>query len=207
MLVHNLLLAAIAIFGSAAVATAQDGAKSSEREDSNAARSHDLDVRYADILQRIAEVNLRKALDTNRQVPGTFSDPDVQRLREQLRLAQQDAEKLKETKKSDNDDRLREAKARANLAETELRKARQANRQAAGSVAPLEIERLQLEHEAAQLNVARQEAAADVPSALAQMREQIQELRGEVARLRRELAQVAGTDKKSETRTATRAEE
>jgi hypothetical protein len=200
------------MFGSAAASLGQDGPaqdklSTTDKEKSGAARSHDLDVRYAEVLQQIAEVNLRKALDTNRQVPGTISDPDVQRLREQLRLAQQDTEKLKQASSTGNDDRLREAKARANLAEAELRKARQANRRTSGTVPAIEMERLQLEHQAAQLNVARQQAASDVPSALAEMREQIQELRGEVARLRRELTRVGRTANQSEVQTGTRSGE
>ena len=203
-----LLLVALAAFGSWTMrADSADQQPGGPKDRRAAARSRNLDLRYAEIVEEIAQINLRKAVDTNKQVAGSVSDTELQRLRENVRLAQQDTEKLRSTKQTGNDDRLREARARATLAEAELGKARQANRRVAGSVAAIEIERLQLEFEAAQVNVARQEAASDVPSALSEMREQIQELRGEIARLRRELSRIASANAPDETQTATQSKE
>jgi len=179
-------------FGSAGIPVvhAQDSARS-QQADRAAERVEDLDLRYAEIAERIAEINLRKARDTNDRVSGTISDTDLQRLRENLRLARRDVERLKGSSGGGNDERLREARARASVAEGELRKARAANRRVAGTVPDLEIQRLKLEFEAAQVNVARQQAAADVPTALAEMKQQLGDLRKEVTRLRRQFSQFA----------------
>jgi hypothetical protein len=187
-----LLLVLAVGFGSAATTGAAQEGASEDQTDRAAEKVQNLDLRYAEIVQEIAEIELRKARDANARVPGTIADTELQRLGENLRLARRDVQQQKESPQAGGDDkRLREARARANLAEAELRKARAANRRSAGTVADLELKRLQLEFEAAQINVARQQAAADVPSALAEMRQQITDLRKEIARLSRQLSQMA----------------
>jgi hypothetical protein len=190
---RNLLLVLAVSFGSATISSlAADEGAENKQTDRAAAKVQNLDLRYAEIVEQIAGLNLRKARESNARVPGTVADTDLQRLSENLRLARREVEQLKQSPQAGStDERLREARARANLAEAELRKARSANQRLPGTVPDLEVERLKLELEAAQINVVRQQAAADVPSALAEMRQQISDMRKEIAQLKRQLNQVA----------------
>jgi hypothetical protein len=187
-----LFILALAVGSGLATSAAAQQRSDDDQTEHATAKAHNLDLRYAQIVERIAELNLRKARETNERVPGTISDTELQRLRENVRLARRDSQQLK-TSAGDgsNDERLQEARARATVAEGALRKAREANQHEPGTIPELELQRLKLEFEAARINVARQQAAADVPSALAEMRNEISQLRREVARLRRELSQVA----------------
>ncbi len=62
-----------------------------------AATPGELNIRYAETYLELAKVQLQRALDTNKQVPGTFTNVAIEALRQVVAVAEKQLSMLKQS--------------------------------------------------------------------------------------------------------------
>jgi len=183
-------LATVLVIALAGQLSAEDssGAKSNAATSdshSGAATQQKLNIRYARASLRLARINLDQAIDSNRRIPRSVASTEVERLQELVKLSE---DRLRQEMKAGESDqanmRIRTAAANADVATAELRKAESANRNLPGAVSDRDLERLRVTAELAQIALARERAAGDPKSSMAEIQLQLQQLRNEVDELR-----------------------
>ena len=171
------LLLVIAL--AAALGQAPGQVQSSAREPEES-----LGVRFARANLRLAEIDLKIVLAGNQKLPNLHTTHTIMRLRNSVAYAK---EMLRYEMDRQDDGRsklyLLEVEGDLALAESDLKTATAANRQATGSVNDLEIERLRSVVDVAQLAVekARSLSATHSPAELLQW--QVDRLRSDLTRI------------------------
>ena len=118
------------------------------------ARVADLRVRYAMARLRLAELDLERALAANKQVKGAIGDREITRLRNHIRLLERQVEITREQPRTAaRQATITAAEMARDNAEADLEAARRANERAAGSVSPINMERLHTQVELAEIRV------------------------------------------------------
>lgn len=160
--------------------------------------SENLNVRYARAYLKLAKMDLKKTLQINKHVSGTFPDTVVEPLRQVVRTAEAQLEQalaqldhaLNGNGVSRRNIDLHDAEAAVMVAETRLRQATAASQRMPDSFDESELERLSLTAEVAQLALAKARAAS-VQSAVDHLQSELADLRKEVLQLHGRLAEVS----------------
>jgi hypothetical protein len=151
--------------------------------------TEDLDVQYAKTYLQCAQLELQRALDTNRQIPGTFTGVSIDALQQAVTLAE--GQLAHAMNKDEKKPALFIQSAEQNLqsAEANLKRAEAIHRQRPNAFPATELERLRLTTQLARLTLEKARAAdPDHPQQFLQW--QIDQLRLEVSQLRNRLAQL-----------------
>lgn len=142
-----------------------------------------LDVRYARLFLRQSQIDLERALETNRRMPGSFQSTVIDSLRRTVSVAENWLEEA--TAKTNNGEynpSLKAAEALAKSVRDDYAKIQEINRLAPKSINPMDLERAKVAVELADLRIARAKAIdLKSPTALTQM--QIEILREEIVAL------------------------
>ena len=154
------------------------------------ADAHALDQKILQVKARLAEIDWQKAVDSNKQVPGTITADEIDRRLAAFKFAQQRAEQAKAGASSQVSQALRLAQANLKVYVDEYSKALAANKTAADAVPPLEVVRLKLQTDLGRLQVARELSigggrvvAGQMTAGLEELREEVQNLRSRVEQL------------------------
>jgi|GEM_PF-4483679 hypothetical protein len=149
----------------------------------------DLDVRYAEVYLQLTKLEFARAVDINRQIPGTFTNAALEALRQSVVIAQ---EQLNDLQAKGNDRKaayLISAQASAKGAEAAYLRALRINEQSPGTIVANELERLRLSAELAKLSL--QKAETVEPANVQQFLQwQVDQLREELYQLKTRLAQI-----------------
>jgi hypothetical protein len=156
----------------------------------NAAASGELNVRYAEIYLQMAQLQLQRAIDTNKQVPGTFTNTAVEALRQSVFVAEKQLEMLKNSNGQPVNMFLVSAEVNARSSLAGYNRAKAVNQMSPGAIPPVEIERLRLTAELASINLEKVKSIGN-ESSQAFVQWQIDQLREEFFQLRNQLAQIA----------------
>jgi SMC interacting uncharacterized protein involved in chromosome segregation len=143
----------------------------------------ELEVRYAKIFDQLARVNLQAAEELNQKIPGMFSNTYINRLKELVTVADNRLAALESGAPMGNV-RLIRAQVDVNIAEKNLQRALDANKQSAGAMSNTAVERLRLHRDLAQVNLDRAKIAAESPSQMVDMQWQLDRLQDSVWELR-----------------------
>lgn len=165
-------------------ATTPNAAQAQEASDES------VDIRYARLFLRQSQLDLDRALETNRRMPGSFQSTVIDALRETVAVAQDWLdEATAESKSADYNPCLKAAEAMSKSIKDDYAKIREINRLAPNSVNPADLERAKVAVELAEVRIARARAI-DVksPASIMQMqidllREQMVDLYSQVAKL------------------------
>lgn len=175
--------------GKAAVPATKAGPPAAEAPASST-ESHALDQKILNLRARLAEIDWQKAVDSNKQVPGTFTADEIDRRLAAFKFAQQRADQAKAGSGAQASQALRLAQANLKVYEIEYQKALAANKNSADAVPPLEVERLKLQADLGRLQVAREQStgsgqmvASHMTAGLEELREEVQNLRSRVEQL------------------------
>jgi len=143
-----------------------------------------LDVRFAQTYLKLANIELKKALETNNKSPAAYSAALVERLRQNVKIAEEQLQQARMEREGDvHKVHLRDAEAAVAIAELRLNHAHAMNERLAGSYDETELERLQLNAEVAQLRLEKARDPARVSSPNAHLKWQLEQLRDEVLEL------------------------
>ncbi len=142
-----------------------------------------LDVRYAQLFLRQSQLDLERALETNRRMPGSFQSTVIDALRRTVAVAQNWVEESNARNKSDDfNPVLLAAESQAKHVRDEYAKIQEIERLAPKSVNPIDMERAKVATELAELRIER--AKALDPKALnSVMQMQIETLREHIVDL------------------------
>lgn len=173
----------------AAPAATKAGAPATEGPTSPV-EGHALDQKIMQVRARLAEIDWQKAVDSNKQVPGTFTADEIDRRLAAFKFAEQRAEQLKAGASNHVSQALRMAQANLKVYEIEYAKAQAANKAVAGAVPALEIERLKLQADLGRLQVSREQSFGGGQAVAGQMTAGLEELREEVQNLRSRVEQL-----------------
>ncbi|HEX3726492.1 MAG TPA: hypothetical protein VHV08_09635 [Pirellulales bacterium] len=154
---------------------------------SGAAEEHSQDavaVRYARAQLRLAELTLQKAQASNQRVAGTLVGSLVSQLSDDVEMARV---QLKNAERPEGVDYVRAAMQRAELglrlAEGRLRRATDANQRIPGTVGTIDLERLRLGVEIAQLRMESGKAMVNA-TPIVKLQWQIEMLNEELASIK-----------------------
>jgi hypothetical protein len=150
----------------------------------------ELNIRYAEVYLELAKVQLQRALDTNKQVPGTFTNVAIEALRQVVTVAEKQLNMLKQSDGRPVNMFLVSAEANARASAASYNRAKAVNQMSPGAIPMAEIERLRLTAELASINL---EKAKSIGSEASQeyVQWQIDQLREDFFQLRNQLAQIA----------------
>jgi hypothetical protein len=155
-----------------------------------AADKQNLDVQYAKTYLQLAQLELQRATNTNRQVPGTFTKPALDALQQFVQVAQQQLA-IAENKQLDKKALyLISAEANAKASEAAYARILQINRESPGAIAAMEVERLRLTAQLARLSLDKARNV-DVNSPQEYLQWEIDQLREDVFQLRNRVAQIS----------------
>lgn len=156
-------------------------ADDSKKED--AKKNEPIDVRYAQAFLRQSQLDLERALDTNRRMPGSFQSTVIDALRRTVAVAQNWVdESSAESKSQDFNPCLVAAESQAKHARDEYAKIKEIERLAPKSVNPIDMERAKVAVELAELRIERAKAL-DIKSATSIMQMQIDLLREQIVEM------------------------
>lgn len=146
-------------------------------------KADSVQVQFAEAQVRLAEITLKKAQRMNQRVAGAVAAVDVAEYREDVEVAKAQLAAA-QTGAGENQflTWLRSAQAADKAAQHRLRSSLAANARLPGTIDDLEIERLRLRAELAQLRLARGQSLRDRPP-VEQLQWQVNLLRDEVQRL------------------------
>lgn len=148
------------------------------------AQTDSVAARYARAQLRLAELTLQKAQAMNQKVAGTLVGSMVSQLADEVEFARL---QVRSTGQTGEVDPLQACMQRAELglrlSEARLRRATEANQRVPGTVQPLDLERLRLGVEVAQLRIESGRSIADA-SPNAKLQWQIEMLSEEMSSLR-----------------------
>lgn len=132
-----------------AVGLAQETTKTQADKDLS---SYQLSVKYAETRMQLAEIELQHALALAKENPGMVPYLRFERLRSGLAIAKQQYDEVVAASHGGNERvQLRHAQERIRLARIDLENGQKMGKQ--GVLQPLEIERLELKYELAQLRL------------------------------------------------------
>jgi hypothetical protein len=156
----------------------------------NAATPGELNIRYAEVYLQLAKVQLQRALDTNKQVPGTFTNVAIEALRQVVFVAEQQLDMFQKSNGRPVNTFLVSAEANARASAAAYNRARAVNQMSPGAIPTAEIERLRLTAELADINLAKAKTIGN-ESSQEYVQWQIDQLREEFFQLRNQLAQIS----------------
>lgn len=149
-----------------------------------------LDVRYAQLFLRQSQLDLDRALDTNRRMPGSFQSTVIDALRRTVAVAQNWVEEsTARSKSTDFNPCLLSAESQAKHIRDEYAKIQEIERLAPKSVNPTDMERAKVAVDLAELRIERAKAldAKEVTSVMQMqidlLREHIVDLETRAAKL------------------------
>ena len=151
-------------------------------EGSPAKQAENLDVQYARAQLALAETNLKRVEDINRRVARAVSEKVVDEYRGDLQVARARLDAANRGESDEFQGWLRAAEASLKSAERAWQNATLANQHMAGTVEPLDVERLRLRAEVYRIELERGRALASAPRQ-AQLEWRAQALSDEVERL------------------------
>jgi hypothetical protein len=166
--------------------------KSASDSDSTAAAAEDpleeladrraeIDARYAEVYLKIAELNLRSALDANTRVPNTVAPAEVDRLRQIVRLAKVQSKAAEGTEGADDESlTIENDNGQVKMAQEALRRTIAASNRAPGVVPRIELDRLRLLTELGRLQLAKDKVAAEEKKAAGELRKRFTQLEKQV---------------------------
>jgi hypothetical protein len=188
----------VAISISVSPAAARDPAVSEEQalepESDNLSgdspEKQEVNVRYADVYRKIAELNLQMAVESDRRVPNTIPLAELDRLRQVVRLAEAQCKAAKAGEKEDLT--LEQDASQVKVAQDALQKAVAANNQTPGTVPQIVVDRLRLLAELSRLQLAKDKLASKPkPPPVAELQQRVETLEQEVRELRKQLERFA----------------
>ena len=156
----------------------------------NNASAGELNIRYAEIYLELAKLQLQRALDTNKQVPGTFTNTAVEALRQSVYVAEQQVDMLKKSNGRPVNMFLVSAEINVRASAATYTRAKAVNQMSPGAIAQAEIERLRLTAELAKINLEKAKSIGNQSSG-EYMQWQIDQLREDFFQLRNQLARIA----------------
>jgi len=146
------------------------------------------DVRYARAALKLAQMDLQKALDANKQVARTLPPYVIEPFRAAVKIADKQLQyALHEDAESLHHIHLAIAEAKVTAAESQLEMALAVNKQTSGLFSDTEIERLRQAAEVARLGLAKARAV-NVSSHAEHLQWQVEELQKEVMQLQSRVA-------------------
>lgn len=147
-----------------------------------------LDDRYARASLRLAQMDLQKALDVNKQVARTLPPYAIEPLRAVVNIAEKQLQyALHEDAETLHHVHLAIAEAKVTAAEAQLEMALAVNKQTSGLYSDTEIGRLRLAAEVARLGLAKARAV-NIQSHAEHLQWQVEELQKEVLQLQSRVA-------------------
>ncbi len=146
-----------------------------------------LDVRLSEAKLRLARLELRRATDINRRVPGVFQRETLDRLAQAVKVAEKELAFAKGEEHNLHAVHLLQLEAEVELAKGQLQAATEANQRTARTVSAINLERFQLRAEIARLTLARAREASNFDSTEAHLQWQVDRLFEEIQRLRSEI--------------------
>jgi hypothetical protein len=150
----------------------------------------ELNIRYAEVYLELAKVQLQRALDTNKQVPGTFTNVAIEALRQVVFVAQKQLDMFKQSNGRPVNTFIVSAEANAHASAAAYNRAKAVNQMSPGAIPFAEIERLRLTAELANINLEKAKSIGDEASQ-EYVQWQIDQLREDFFQLRNQLAQIA----------------
>jgi hypothetical protein len=154
-------------------------------------RAQNLDMQYAEVALELSNLELQRAIDINKQVPGTFSKVALEALNQSVMINQEQLANFKRGPKDRKALYLIAAEINAQAAETGYKRGLQINQINPGTFAPAELQRLKLTAELADIGLAKarsvdpRNAADFLQWQMDQLREDLYQLRNRVAQLSR----------------------
>jgi hypothetical protein len=149
-----------------------------------------LDVQYARTFLKLAQLELQRAQDTNRTIPGTFTGTAVDALRQTVTLAEAQLASALNPQANKPAVFLVNAENNVRAAEENYKRLEAIDRQRPGTISPLALERSQLTFQLAQIALEKARAV-DPMNHQAFLQWQIDRLREEVVSLRNRVAQLS----------------
>jgi len=146
-------------------------------------RSESLEVRYARAQLELAQANLKRAEAKNNRVANTVSSNVVGQYRQDVEVARSQFDDAQQGSRKPFDVWLRAAEANWKSAERIWRSAVNANKEAPGTIDPLDVERMRLRAELCRIDLERGQALVDQPRE-AQLEWRVSVLNDEMERLK-----------------------
>ncbi len=143
-----------------------------------------LNIKYAETFVDLAKVNLQKATDFNRRVPGAFSEAEVDRLRRLVAFGEERLGWTKSAGHKQSDANIFAAEVSLRSAEANHQKAMSANTRVPGAVSNLEIERLRLTADLARMSMQKARLVAETATPVGRRAVELDQLREDVMQLR-----------------------
>ena len=167
-----------------ALFTSVPGHATVENENDPEAR---LDVRLAEAKLSLAKVELRRARETNRRIPGTIPPGTLERLEQAVKLGNKQLAYSKGEVRELHAVHLLQLEGEVELANRQLKAALAANTRAPDSFNATSIERLRLQADVARLTLARAREPGNFASVHAHVQWQLDSHYEEIQRLRNEI--------------------
>lgn len=146
-----------------------------------------LEVRLAETKLQLAQVELRRAIETNRRVPGTFPPGTLERLEQAVMVGNKQLALSKGKEHDLHAVHLLQLEAQVEFANRQQQAAMAANRRSPGVVDDTSLERLRLQAEVARLTLARARKPSSFESTQAHVQWQVDRLYDELQRLRNDV--------------------
>ncbi len=145
--------------------------------------SHDIEVAYAEVLLKLARLDLQKMTDLQNRVRGSITASQFDRVEGLARVAEENLRLVKEGKASRAAMNVVRAREAVRTAEYVWRTAQQV-KVAANAISDTELLRLRTMIELERLGLARAEVAAQTDSPLDDLALEVDQMRDEMQRLR-----------------------
>lgn len=167
----------------------QKNDQNNEHNEAQAAKlRHELDIRYVEVYLALAKLELQRALDTNKQIPGTFTNTALDALRLSVQIATAQLQNLQTNQSQRIPAYLISAEANARGAAAAYKRAVAANQQSPGALPATELERLRLTAILAELSLDKAKLV-NPNSKLDYLQWQADQIREDLYQLRNRLAQ------------------
>jgi hypothetical protein len=149
-----------------------------------------LDMQYAEVALELSRLELDRAINTNKQVPGTFSKVALEALGQSVRINEGQVENFKRAPKDRKALYLIAAEVNAQSAEAAYKRALQINQINPGTFVPAELQRLKLTSQLADLAL-QKASSVDLRNPQDYVQWQLDQLREDLYQLRTRVAQLS----------------
>jgi len=194
------LFVAIGLLGTAAFAAQELSGQDTTLQDPSQQKSksgteqseqaNDLDVRYARLTLALSQLELQRAQQINKQVPGTFTRTSLSAFEQSVIINEEQVKMLTQKGGKRIPMFLIAAEANAKAAQQQLQRVMAINQLNPGTITPIEIDRSRLTAELA--NVGLEKARSIKPQNEAQFLQwQVDQLREDLYQLRIRVAQLS----------------
>jgi exonuclease VII large subunit len=173
----------VAVIGLLLVAGSQVRGQEPPAPEGAAKPSESLEVRYARTQVELAQANLKRVESKNKRIANVVASNVVEQYRQDVEVAQSQLDDAQQGSRKSFDVWLRAAEANWKAADTAWRSAVVANKQAAGAVNPLDVERLRLRTQLYRIDLERGQALVDQPRE-AQLEWRVSVMNDEMERLK-----------------------